>query len=85
MINIIKAFVLGFFALLPDSPVQTYINDMQLDADLLRYVNWFVPFDLAFKMTVTWLGCIAAYYVFKVVKQIGWDLLVKNLISKLVS
>lgn len=85
MIKIITAFVLALFALLPDSPVQAYLNDMQLDTDLLRYVNWFVPFDLAYKMTVTWLACIAAYYIFKIVKEIGWNLFVKNIISKLTS
>lgn len=85
MIKIITAFVNAFFMLLPDSPVQTYLKDLSIDADLLGYVNWFVPFDIAFKMTAAWLLCIAAYYVYKVVVQIGWKLFVENIIGKLTS
>ncbi|MDE6607074.1 MAG: hypothetical protein K2K54_04870 [Lachnospiraceae bacterium] len=52
---------------LPDSFIQNpaFIDKeaFQYFADFLPFLNWFVPFDLALYVMVTWLPCILIYYM----------------------
>lgn len=55
--------------LLPDSPFGEML-DMIGSFDFLPYLNWFIPFDMAFTFFNLWLTAVALYYVYKYSKQI---------------
>lgn len=68
MINILKIILLKFFSILPDSPFQSALADM--DLSFVPALNWFVPFDVCADITATWLVCVLLYFVFMMVKGI---------------
>jgi len=57
----------SFYQILPDSFIQgagfADKYNVQLVANLLPALNWFVPFDLALYAMTVWLPCILLYYV----------------------
>lgn len=56
------------FSLLPASPVQAFFSGKGSGlAEILGWVNWFIPFDLCFKLTEAWAACVAAWYLFSAV------------------
>ena len=60
--------VLSFF---PPSPF-TALNDLAADseiAELLGYVNWFIPVNTFVAILEGWLLCVAIYYVWQVVMR----------------
>lgn len=73
MINILKIILIKFFSILPDSPFQSALADM--DLSIVPALNWFVPFDICADITYAWLVCVLSYYIF---------MLVKGLISSLI-
>lgn len=66
--DIFKGF-LYILNLLPDSPFGGMLQFIG-QFDFLPFLNWFVPFDMAFLIMDSWLVVIALYYVYKYVKQI---------------
>ena len=52
-----------------------------MDANMLAYLNWFVPFDNARDITLVWLNCILAYYVYQMVKKIVMDYIIGKLLA----
>lgn len=66
MLKLLSLLILALYAILPTSPVQKALADMEtgMDANMLAYLNWFVPFDNARDITLVWLNCILAYYVY---------------------
>lgn len=81
MLKIIKIIVDAVFNLLPDSPFQSMIDSVIFDKELLPFLNWFLPFDICAKMTLTWLGCILVYYTFVLVKKIVFDFIINKVIA----
>lgn len=79
MIKIIQAFFEKVYNLLPDSPFQTFFSDF--DFDFLNWLNWFIPFDICFKITQVWVTAVAAYYLFTVVKKVVFDLIIGKLLA----
>ncbi len=79
MIEVIKSFFSGIYALLPDSPFQTFFSSYQFD--FLHWLNWFIPFDICFKITEVWVASIALYYLFVIIKKIVFDLIIGKLIA----
>lgn len=63
MILILKTVITAVLHLLPDSPFQTMFDFID-EFDFLPYLNWFVPFDNALKITYAWASCILAYYMY---------------------
>lgn len=81
MFNILKSFLSSIYDLLPDSPIQTFFEGkLGILGDMLGWLNWFIPFDLCFKITEIWVTAIAAYYLFNIVKKIVLDLIIAKII-----
>lgn len=80
ILALISLIISSLYAILPTSPVQEAITGINMDADILAYLNWFIPFDNARDITLVWLNCILAYYVFMLVKKIVMDYIIGKLI-----
>lgn len=81
MLKLISVLLIALYAILPTSPIQAAFSEMQMDGQFLGWLNWFIPFDLASKITVTWLLCIVAYYAFTTVKKVVMNYIVDKLLS----
>lgn len=83
MLKLLSLLILALYAILPTSPVQKALADMEtgMDANMLAYLNWFVPFDNARDITLVWLNCILAYYVYQMVKKIVMDYIIGKLLT----
>lgn len=81
MIKILAALFAALYSILPGSPVQAAFKGTGMDAELLAYLNWFVPFDAARDITFAWLNCILAYYVFTGARKLISDLVIGKLVS----
>lgn len=66
MIDILKVILLKFFSILPDSPFQSALADM--DLSFVPALNWFVPFDVCATITEAWLVCVGVYFIFMMVR-----------------
>lgn len=81
MIKLISLLLIALYAILPTSPIQSAFAEMDMDGEFLGWLNWFIPFDLASKITTTWLICIVAYYAFTTVKKVVMEYIVGKLVS----
>lgn len=82
MIDIISAFFEKIYDLLPDSPFQTFFADnLEPLSEILGWINWFIPFDICFKLTEVWVTGIAAYYLFQLIRKIVFDLIINKLLG----
>lgn len=82
MLNIFSAFFEKIYDLLPDSPFQAFFADkMGPLYDMLGWINWFIPFDICFKITEIWVIAISAYYLFMLIKKIVFDLILSKLLG----
>ena len=83
MLKLLSLLILALYAILPTSPVQKALADMEtgMDANMLAYLNWFVPFDNARDITLVWLNFILAYYVYQMVKKIVMDYIIGKLLA----
>ena len=83
MLKLLSLLILALYAILPTSPVQKALADMEtgMDANMLAYLHWFVPFDNARDITLVWLNCILAYYVYQMVKKIVMDYIIGKLLA----
>lgn len=56
-------------SIFPESPLQPLIQSLRGSgvADVLGYVNWFVPIGTMIGILTGWLACIAAYYVYQII------------------
>ena len=66
MLNVLKVILLKVFSILPDSPFQSALADM--DLSFVPTLNWFIPFDVCADIMQAWLVCVFVYYVFTLVK-----------------
>lgn len=83
MLKLLSLLILALYAILPTSPIQKALADMEtgMDANFLGMVNWFIPFDNARDITLVWLNCILAYYVYQMVKKIFMDYIIGKLLA----
>lgn len=79
MLDVLRSFFEKIYSLLPDSPFQTLFADA--DLDFLHWLNWFIPFDICFKVTELWVAAIAGYYLFAVIKKVVFDLIIGKLLA----
>lgn len=70
MIKIIKWLLLTLFNILPDSPFSQVAEELELQQDVLQYMNWFLPLDIVGNMFLAWLDCILLYVLFHIIVQI---------------
>ena len=81
MFDILKSFLSRIYDLLPDSPFQTLFDGkLGVLNGMLGWLNWFIPFDLCFKITEIWVVAIAAYYLFNIIKKIVLDLIIAKIL-----
>lgn len=71
MLDLIKGFMGGIYDFLPDSPFQSFFNSINFD--FVHWLNWFIPFDLCFKITETWVAALALYYLFVIIKKVIFE------------
>lgn len=81
MVNILKIIIIAIFELLPTSPFPTMFDSAIANADFLAYLNWFLPFDVASIMMLSWLDCVLIYYLFVLVKKIVMDILIDKILT----
>lgn len=81
MIEVLKSFLSGLYNMLPDSPFQTIFSNEMYHFDFLHWLNWFIPFDICFKITEIWVTSIAAYYLFVIIKKVVFDLIIGKLLA----
>lgn len=77
----LSLIITALYAILPTSPIQKAISELDMDVNTLAYINWFIPFDNARDITLIWLNCILAYYAFTLVKKIVMDYIIGKLIA----
>lgn len=70
MIKIIKWLLLTLFNILPDSPFAKVAEELELQQDVMQYMNWFLPIDIVGNMFLAWLDCILLYVLFHIIVQI---------------
>lgn len=81
LLALLSLLITALYAILPTSPIQKAMAELNVDADMLAYLNWFIPFDNARDITLIWLNCILAYYVFILVKKVVMDYIIGKLIA----
>lgn len=77
----LSLIITALYAILPTSPIQKAVAELDMDVNTLAYINWFIPFDNARDITLIWLNCILAYYAFTLVKKIVMDYIIGKLIA----
>lgn len=77
----LSLIITALYAILPTSPIQKAVSELDMDVNTLAYINWFIPFDNARDITLIWLNCILAYYAFTLVKKIVMDYIIGKLIA----
>lgn len=80
MIKLLSALLLAILNILPTSPFQTTLDGELYKLNFLPYLNWFVPFDNALKITQLWLVGILAYYLYDVVIYIVKRLIIEKIL-----
>lgn len=81
MLNLLSLVIMALYAILPTSPIQNALEDASIEGELLGWLNWLIPFDIASKVTLVWLGCIIAYYLYELVRKIVIEYIVDALLS----
>lgn len=81
MIALLKWVVMTVYNILPDSPFQQMVDDMNLNQDFMQYLNWFLPIDIAGNMILAWLDCMLVYIIFVIVKTIIFKIIIKKIAS----
>jgi hypothetical protein len=56
------SLVEAVLGILPDSPIQKYLVDNQDIAEILGYINWFVPIETMMTILVFFLTATAIWY-----------------------
>lgn len=58
------------YSVLPLDPFKDFIVEffeVGLSADVLHWLNWFIPVGDFVKITAAWVGCVMLYYIYTVV------------------
>lgn len=65
IVGFLRSVLGGLVSLLPHSPFEQFYGLTGLPAQILGWVNWFVPVGTLLGIMTAWLVAIAAYYVYK--------------------
>ena len=83
MIKLLCTLFLAILSILPTSPFQTTLGGEIYKLNFLPYLNWFLPFDNALKITQFWVVGIVAYYMYDYVIYIVKKLIVDKYLRSL--
>jgi hypothetical protein len=83
MLNILLIVITAIFNILPDDPFKTIVDGVIYDLDFLPTLNWFLPFDVCANLTLAWLDCLLAYYLFVLIKKLVVDIIIPRVFSSL--
>lgn len=83
VIRIIKILLMKIFSLLPDSPFQQGLSEM--DTSTIPSLNWFLPLDICANITLAWLACLLVYYIFMMVKNLIYAFIKSKLVAGMVA
>ncbi len=81
MLNLFSLVIMALYAILPTSPIQSALEDASIEGDVLGWLNWFIPFDIASIITLAWLACILAYYLYVIVRKIIMQYIIGKMIG----
>lgn len=81
ILALLSLVITALYAILPTSPIQKAIAELNMDTNMLAYLNWFIPFDNARDITLIWLNCILAYYAFTLAKKVVMDYIIGKLLT----
>lgn len=81
ILALLSLIITALYAILPTSPIQKAIAELDMDTNMLAYLNWFIPFDNARDITLIWLNCILAYYAFTLAKKVVMDYIIGKLLT----
>lgn len=81
MLKLLSILLIALYAILPTSPIQKAFAEMEMSVDFLGWLNWFIPFDIARTITLAWLSCILAYYVYNMARKVIMDFIVRKLMG----
>lgn len=81
MLKLLSILIIALYSILPTSPIQSALAGAEMSAEILGWLNWFIPFDVARNITLAWLSCILAYYVYMMVKKIIMDYIIGKLMG----
>lgn len=79
MIALLKWVVMTIYNILPDSPFPKMVENLELEQDFMKYLNWFLPLDIAGNMILAWLDCMLLYFLFIIIKKIVFNLIIKKI------
>lgn len=83
LINVIKIILLKLFSMLPDSPFQIAFAEM--DTDFIPALNWFLPLDICANITLAWVACMLAFYVFMLIKGLVVSFIKSKIIKAVIA
>lgn len=81
ILALLSLVIIALYDILPTSPIQKAIAELDMDTNMLAYLNWFIPFDNARDITLIWLNCILAYYAFTLAKKVVMDYIIGKLLT----
>lgn len=64
IISAICGALTSVFELLPQSPFKSI--DTSNISEFMGYLNWFIPVKHILNITLLWLACITAYYIYSI-------------------
>lgn len=67
--DFISKILVSILSVLPDSPFQS-LNTLIEDRSILSLLNCVIPFGPIVSILQAWVVCVAAYYVYKVIRDI---------------
>lgn len=65
LINLLLALIGAILSFLPDSPFN--FDRASEFADIMGYINYFIPIGTFLKILAGWLTAIGAYYVYSLI------------------
>lgn len=80
MIKLLCTLFLAILSILPTSPFQTTLDGEIYKLNFLPWLNWFLPFDNALKITQFWLVGIAIYYMYDVIIYVIKKLIIEKIL-----
>lgn len=63
--NLITSILNWVAVVLPDSPFK--LLDYTPAAEIMPYVNYFIPVDVILDVMAAWLACISVYYTYSII------------------
>lgn len=68
MLGIIVSILVSIVSILPASPFILITSQIE-EIEFLGFLNWFIPFDICCVMLEAWGIAMAAYLIYKVIRE----------------